>query len=615
MKVKIFFLFGLLFLFIQDVFTQQIKIYPEKPEMGENIRIEYNGPLTSEEGTRLEVSFFEIKTSQYYSLFAFQKDKGNLFANISLPDSVVYITIKVINNQRPLESEAEGFNIFENGKKAKGSRIGEANFLARESTQSDYQKSLDLIKEELDLNPDLKPFGRFYTVNFMYLIPEKREETFQLAQKYYNEILKTGEYDAQAWSYSRYLSENNFEKYDSLTKAVTKKYPQSMLEWAIRYNTINALVDEIPKKSLNDFILLRQDYPKLNKLREELMWGLLLDCFLYKKDYDYLRAAMDKIKDSHSFSGYGYFLNRLTLAAENIIEDDGNIDLAKELVMKAIRKIEERGDTASENYGNALQIYAKVLSKEGKAKEALRFHQKAKYLISPYDVVEHKLNTIKYLIKDKQYQSALSFTEGIFLGKNEENLKLDSLYKEAYIGFHGSDKGYIEAYNSFKTNREQNYIDGIEAKLTNSPASSFTLTDLDGKKVNLTDYKGKIVVLDFWATWCGPCIRSFPAMKEMQNKWEDVVFLFVNSLEGGDEEKKLEKIKKVLKSKDVEDFKVLLDYKENSLFKVAETNYNISVIPAKVIIDKNGFIRHRSTGFSSKENLQRELQAVFSLIN
>ena len=602
-------LFSIFFIFYQTS-AQQIKIYPEKPEMGENIKIEYNGPLANEEGTRLEVYFF----NQYFSLFAFQKENGKLITNISLPDSVVYITIKVINNQRPFESEVEGFSIFENGKKAKGSRIGEADFGVWESTQPDYHKSLGLIKEELDLNPDLKYLSRLYTVDFMYLIPEKRDEALQLAQKYYDEILKTGEYNVQAWTYCRYLSGNDLNKYDSLTKAITNKFPQSILEWAIRYNKINALVDLKPEKSLNDFILLRQDYLKLSKNREELMWGLLLDCFLYKKDYVYLKSALDKIKDSESFSGYGFFLNRLTQAAENIIEDGGNIDLAKDYVLEVIHKLEERGDTASENYGKALQTYAKILSLEGKSKEALAFHQKAKYLISPYDVAEHKINMVKYLIEDKQYKSGLNLAEEILLEQKGENPRLDSLYKEAYTGFHGSDKGYSEAYNSFKTNSEQNYIENIKTKLTNVNAPQFTLNDLDGNKVNLSDYRGKIVVLDFWATWCGPCIRSFPAMKELQNEWKDVVFLFINSLEDGEIEKKSEKIRKVLKSKDVEDFKVLLDYKEDSRFKVAQTDHGISAIPAKLIIDKEGNLRYKSTGFSSKEDLQRELKTVFELI-
>src|SRR5690554_335086 len=64
-----------------------------------------------------------------------------------------------------------------------------------------------------------------------------------------------------------------------------------------------------------------------------------------------------------------------------------------------------------------------------------------------------------------------------------------------------------------------------------APAPDFVLKDLDGNTVSLKDQKDKVVILDFWATWCGPCIQSFPSMQtaiDLYKNDPNVVFLFIN---------------------------------------------------------------------------------------
>jgi len=69
------------------------------------------------------------------------------------------------------------------------------------------------------------------------------------------------------------------------------------------------------------------------------------------------------------------------------------------------------------------------------------------------------------------------------------------------------------------------------------PAPDFTLQDMDAKKFSLKDYRGKVVLLNFWATWCPPCRREMPSMERLHQKFKgkDFVVLALNQMEGGDQ--------------------------------------------------------------------------------
>src|SRR5687767_10454531 len=61
--------------------------------------------------------------------------------------------------------------------------------------------------------------------------------------------------------------------------------------------------------------------------------------------------------------------------------------------------------------------------------------------------------------------------------------------------------------------------DSPDARPSAAAAPDFTLTDISGKQVSLKDYRGKVVLVDFWATWCPPCRVSIPAMEELHKEY------------------------------------------------------------------------------------------------
>ncbi|MFA8343577.1 MAG: TlpA family protein disulfide reductase [Rhodothermaceae bacterium] len=148
----------------------------------------------------------------------------------------------------------------------------------------------------------------------------------------------------------------------------------------------------------------------------------------------------------------------------------------------------------------------------------------------------------------------------------------------------------------------------------NYHAHNFTLPDLEGRKVSLSDYKDQIIVLDFWATWCTPCIASFPAMKEAQNYFKnkniDVKFLFIDTWEDLEQDVLINDIKTILKKNNYQ-FHVLLDLNSEVVEK-----YQIEGLPTKIIIGRDGNVKYMSTGSSGDPNeVVAELKEIISKIN
>jgi peroxiredoxin len=177
----------------------------------------------------------------------------------------------------------------------------------------------------------------------------------------------------------------------------------------------------------------------------------------------------------------------------------------------------------------------------------------------------------------------------------------------------GSDKNLGLYIDSLQKNVQASLIKELKPKMLNETAPAFSLQDIDGKQVNLSDYKGKIVILDLWATWCAPCIAAFPAMQKQIKKHPDVIFLFIAVNEKGNNP--LEKVKTFI-TKNKYPFHVLMDEPVNQTsnqYKITST-YKPRGIPAKYLIDKQGKLRFISIGFSSDSELINEMDAMISIL-
>jgi peroxiredoxin len=127
----------------------------------------------------------------------------------------------------------------------------------------------------------------------------------------------------------------------------------------------------------------------------------------------------------------------------------------------------------------------------------------------------------------------------------------------------------------------------VLAGATKQPAPDFTLPSRSGDTVSLADLRGQVVMINFWASWCGPCRQEMPLLDQMHKRYSSLGFtlLGVNVEENtNDAERWLEEVPV--------SFPVLFD-RESKVSKL----YQVSAMPSTVFIDRHGNIRYLHKGY------------------
>lgn len=139
----------------------------------------------------------------------------------------------------------------------------------------------------------------------------------------------------------------------------------------------------------------------------------------------------------------------------------------------------------------------------------------------------------------------------------------------------------------FATCKEEPPANSMGTPDKGTVAPDFTLVTLDGKSVTLSDYRGQVVFLNFWATWCPPCRREMPSMENLNKIMKEYEFAM---LAVSVDKKSTYHVKSFIE-KEGYSFPVLHD-----ITKEVARNYVVGGIPTTFVIDKNGIIANRLVG-------------------
>jgi peroxiredoxin len=125
-------------------------------------------------------------------------------------------------------------------------------------------------------------------------------------------------------------------------------------------------------------------------------------------------------------------------------------------------------------------------------------------------------------------------------------------------------------------------------------APNFTLKSNTGKNIKLTELRGQVILLNFWASWCGPCRQEMPLLEKLQQRYSALGFTVL----GVNVEEDPSKAKSLLKDIPVS-FPILFDT-QNTVSKL----YDVSAMPSTVMIDRDGNMRYLHKGYKPGDEAQ-----------
>lgn len=611
-------------LWASNLCSQGFSYMPPQPKRGDKVKITYLSSLTKLAGAN------NIKCVGYFMI--------NSVPNaVELPVKQVGVEYSV---EFQFQSNATlGLFVFSGGEEITDNNKNNGYFIQCYERNGDpvlgawldmakiYQRWANVVYMESDQSK----FRKFATQEFL-IYPEQKNVEFATYLQTFNfkDSLEKQAVMRVADSLTNVKTENgtNLENArtiyqrlgmqviaDSLGKIILEKFPSDNAKITSIYTDFIKISSATDK--MNIYTKNKELLAKNNDTKERMITYLISD-FAQKNDWKNFDKMCGELASKSQL--YGLYNS----VAWKIYESKKNIpkglalskqatDFAKNEIEKPTQKEKpyltpsERQQERRQTFAMYADTYSHLLAEKKDFKNALLFAQEA---VKMSDAKETSINEayIILLEKNKQNDSIISVSEKLFaLGKSTQ--KITEIYSKAYIAKNKTEKGLYENIERISQPAKARAFREMQRKMINEAAPEFALENLKGDTLSLKELKGKVVVLDFWATWCGPCKASFPAMQKAVDKYAldtNVIFLFVNTWEQAED--KLSNAYNFI-TKNNYRFNVLIDNNN----KVVE-NFRISGIPTKIIIDTKGKTQFKSVGFSgNNDELIEELDRMIAM--
>ncbi|MBI3585763.1 MAG: TlpA family protein disulfide reductase [Ignavibacteriales bacterium] len=604
---------------------QVASISPKMPKIGDEISISYNAGaksanLQSVKEITAEVLLMRGLGAQPFLVEVPMKKKGKKwFGSTKLSDEKANLILLRFTSGDLKDDNGENvwrYLVYgKDGKPVRGAHLQYAELLFYPAAGSwSLLRNVNEGKAEIAREKKLYPANilAFATLWHFWTMETPGDSTKQKIKEEILSLYETnkGNEEAVADLLAWLDQAGQQEKKNEIITAAMAANPKGKIAERSRWIEIFREKDGVKKAEMLEAFL--KNFPPKEEIRGRYQ-GMLVHFFIQAKHYSKAAALLDslpKILDN------GY-----TILATAMINDGKNMDDAVRWAKKGVEffrsndsalkpphySTSEWKKNKNDNLGKALNTYGEGLYKWGKLREAGDVYQEA-YNLTKGEQVTTNERLIDCYVQTGNYTQALTVAEQC-IKENKFDAKLVERFKTAYIKVIGSEKGFDEKLAELKNRGMENLKKEFLKTRLNKPAINFALKGLDGKTVKLSGLKGKVVVIDFWATWCGPCISSFPYLQKVYDKYKgnpNVVILTLNTWEYEKGTTRASLVKKFIADKKYT-FPVLFD-------EGYADKYGVQGIPTKFIIDKNGKIQFKSLGFEGEEMMEKTLNLQIELL-
>ncbi|HET8838735.1 MAG TPA: TlpA disulfide reductase family protein [Flavobacteriaceae bacterium] len=596
-----------------------------QPNPGDELQIRYTIP-EGENAEDVSGYYYYFVNSEVYPKDLDLKDSmGIMETTLQVPDSATAIAFNFKLSDSFDSNSKKGYVLplyTEDGEIVRGGKASEGFYhlwVQNFGVETEQDSALVMIGTEIEKYPELRrEWDQTYSWRLYREDSSKGEAYIKDRLAYYSGLENPTEADYSAMIQMQRILQNK-EEVDSLQMIAAEKFPMGETAKTNYFMKFRQTADLQKQEDM----LAEYDSKFGDYSYKDLMVQTVANTYLKNGNEEKFLEISKKISDKESLA---MLYNN---AAWNLAEKGKNLDFAEKISKRSLELLQAAQDTPEskpeiltqnqylDNLDSSYEMYADtyayILFKQGKTEEALSYQKLAVGDGKSSDVNERY---VQYLIAANNWEMAQK-TAARYIKENVATAKTKEYFKKAYTKNTGSEEGFQAKLASLEKEARAKTLSKIKSEMLNEPAPKFSMMDANGKEVSLESLKGKTVILDFWATWCGPCKASFPGMQIAVEKYKnnpDVAFFFVNTFESGKSPEDRQKMVADFIEKNDYDFHVLFDplEKEGGRTYATAEKFGITGIPTKIIIGPDGILKFKEVGYGG--NNERMVQKIGMMI-